>query len=112
MNSWCICWIFTHIFTGILIFKGLTVRRLYKSFGVRGLSNGYSAMKYLILRIGLVTDKCYKLQNVTLFNCFYFTQHKHKHISHITQYFFKQCIKDGRCTCEIKSRIAMAKAEF
>jgi hypothetical protein len=24
-------------FTGILIFKGLTVRRLYKSFGVKGL---------------------------------------------------------------------------
>jgi hypothetical protein len=24
-------------FTGILIFKGLTARRLYKSFGVRGL---------------------------------------------------------------------------
>jgi hypothetical protein len=27
----------THIFTGILIFKGLTARRLYKSFGVKGL---------------------------------------------------------------------------
>jgi hypothetical protein len=37
MNNWCICWLFTHIFTGILIFKGLTARRLYKSFGVKGL---------------------------------------------------------------------------
>jgi hypothetical protein len=26
------------IFTGILIFKGLTARRLYKSFGVKGLA--------------------------------------------------------------------------
>jgi hypothetical protein len=37
MNNWCICWLFTHIFTGILIFKGLTARRLYKSFGFKGL---------------------------------------------------------------------------
>jgi hypothetical protein len=37
MNNWCICWFFTHILLGILIFKGLTARRLYKSFGVKGL---------------------------------------------------------------------------
>jgi hypothetical protein len=37
MNNWCICWVFTHILLGILIFKGLTARRLYKSFGVKGL---------------------------------------------------------------------------
>jgi hypothetical protein len=37
MNNWCVCWFLTHIFTGILIFKGLTARRLYKSFGVKGL---------------------------------------------------------------------------
>jgi hypothetical protein len=37
-NNWCICW-FSRIFLlGILIFKGLTARRLYKSFGVKGLS--------------------------------------------------------------------------
>jgi hypothetical protein len=29
--------VFTHILLGILIFKGLTARRLYKSFGVKGL---------------------------------------------------------------------------
>jgi hypothetical protein len=29
--------VFTHIFTGDLDFKGLTARRLYKSFGVKGL---------------------------------------------------------------------------
>jgi hypothetical protein len=29
--------ILPRIFTGILIFKGLTARRLYKSFGVKGL---------------------------------------------------------------------------
>jgi hypothetical protein len=38
MNNWCICW-FSRIFLlGILIFKWLTARRLYKSFGVKGLS--------------------------------------------------------------------------
>jgi hypothetical protein len=38
MNNWCICWFFTHIFTGVLIFKALTPRRLYKSFGVKRLN--------------------------------------------------------------------------
>jgi hypothetical protein len=37
MNNWCIRWFFTHVFTGILIFKGLTARRLYKLFGAKGL---------------------------------------------------------------------------
>jgi hypothetical protein len=37
MNNWCFVG-FLHIFLlGILIFKGLTARRLYKSFGVKGL---------------------------------------------------------------------------
>jgi hypothetical protein len=36
-NNCYICW-FTSIFLlGILIFKGLTARRLYKSFGIKGL---------------------------------------------------------------------------
>jgi uncharacterized membrane protein YgdD (TMEM256/DUF423 family) len=34
MNNRCIYWFCTHIFIGILIFKGLTARRLYKSSGV------------------------------------------------------------------------------
>jgi hypothetical protein len=38
MNNWCICLFFPHIFTGDLIFKGLTARRIYKSFGVKGLN--------------------------------------------------------------------------
>jgi hypothetical protein len=37
MNNWCICWFFTRIFIGILIFKGVAARRLYKSFTVKGL---------------------------------------------------------------------------
>jgi hypothetical protein len=36
MNNWCICWFFTQFLLGILIFKRLTVRHLYK-FGVKGL---------------------------------------------------------------------------
>jgi hypothetical protein len=28
MNNWCICWVFAHSFTA---------RRLYKSFGIKGL---------------------------------------------------------------------------
>jgi hypothetical protein len=38
--NWCICWFFTHIFTWDFNFKGLTARRLYKSFGVKGLMIG------------------------------------------------------------------------
>jgi hypothetical protein len=35
INSWCICW-FSRIFLlEILIFKGVTALRLYKSFGVK-----------------------------------------------------------------------------
>jgi hypothetical protein len=38
MNNCCIC-CFSRIFLlGILIFKGLTARRLYKLFGVKGLT--------------------------------------------------------------------------
>jgi hypothetical protein len=37
MNNRCIYLFFMHILLGILIFKSLTARRLYKSFGVKGL---------------------------------------------------------------------------
>jgi hypothetical protein len=39
-------------FTWILIFKGLTVRRLYKSFGVRGLTR--NAGQFPLPRVGIV----------------------------------------------------------
>jgi hypothetical protein len=40
MNNWRICW-FSRIFLlGILICKGLVEGRLYKSFGVKGLTRG------------------------------------------------------------------------
>jgi hypothetical protein len=38
-HNCCIFWLFTHIFTGIFIFKGLAAWRLYKLFGVKGLTS-------------------------------------------------------------------------
>jgi hypothetical protein len=39
MNNWCICRFFSRIILlEILMFKGLTARRLYKSFSVKGLN--------------------------------------------------------------------------
>jgi hypothetical protein len=39
MHNWCICWFSCIFLLGILIFKGLTARHLYKLFGVKGLSD-------------------------------------------------------------------------
>jgi hypothetical protein len=44
MNNWYICWFFTHIFTGDFNFKGLTARRHYKSFGVKGLKEIFTVV--------------------------------------------------------------------
>jgi hypothetical protein len=50
---------FSRIFLlGILIFKGLTARRLYKSFGVKGL-NYASALWYIFVFV--------KYQNIHIF---------------------------------------------
>jgi hypothetical protein len=50
MNSCYICW-FSHIFLPeILSFKGLTARRLYKSFGVKGLINYNTSTTQVLLR--------------------------------------------------------------
>jgi hypothetical protein len=38
MNNWCICCFLGTFLLGIVIFKGLTARHLYKSFGVKGLT--------------------------------------------------------------------------
>jgi hypothetical protein len=38
MNNFYICWFSRIILLGILIFKGLTARRIYTLFGVKGLN--------------------------------------------------------------------------
>jgi hypothetical protein len=48
MDNWCICWFLGIFLLGILIFKGLTARRLYKSFGVKGLKTNHEATAQLI----------------------------------------------------------------
>jgi amino acid transporter len=45
MNNWCIFWFLKHIFTGDFNFKGLIARRLYKSFGVKGLIERHSTLR-------------------------------------------------------------------
>jgi hypothetical protein len=49
MNNWSICWFSRIMLLGILIFKALIARRLYKSFGVKGLSRGLTLNKTGIL---------------------------------------------------------------
>jgi hypothetical protein len=51
MNNCCICWFFTHILLGILIFKGLPARRLYKSFGVKRLISHVTQLCKLYLLV-------------------------------------------------------------
>jgi hypothetical protein len=63
MNNWWICCFFTHILLGILIFKGLTGRRLYKFFGVKGL-NDCKAQLWLTARIPFTQSHHKSLENV------------------------------------------------
>jgi hypothetical protein len=46
MNNWCICWFLRIFLMGILIFKGLTARSIYKSFGVKGFNRSEVEYKY------------------------------------------------------------------
>jgi hypothetical protein len=48
MNNCCICWFFTYILLGILIFKWFNARRLYNSFGDKGLIYFSYVIEYYI----------------------------------------------------------------
>jgi hypothetical protein len=56
VNDWRICWFFTHILLGILILKGLTARRIYKSFGVKGLIHYHVYVVAMVIFITNVTS--------------------------------------------------------
>jgi hypothetical protein len=56
MNNWSICCFLKHIFTWTLIFKGLTARRLYKSFGVKELK-----------RVGFIPSYTFRLLHRVIF---------------------------------------------
>jgi hypothetical protein len=61
MNNWCIFLFFTHFLLGILIFKGLTTRRLYKSFSVNVALNKNFLFYSSLLRItilNVLSRKC------------------------------------------------------
>ena len=60
MNDWCICWFLSIYLLGILIFKGFTARRLYKSFSIKGLMSsvyGADIDRMMMDRILYVVDK-------------------------------------------------------
>jgi hypothetical protein len=83
MGVLCLVTWFKHIFNGILIFKGLIARLLYKSFGVKGLTLSllisYIYLELLVkpeilmsyiygLTFGNAESRLYCLQNVSTLN--------------------------------------------
>jgi hypothetical protein len=69
MKNLFICWFFTDIFTGILICKGLTARRFYKSFGVKRLNSALSTASFSVrLHVFLSNKRKTALQNHVKFD--------------------------------------------
>jgi hypothetical protein len=64
---------FTHILLGILIFKGVTARPLYKSFGVKGLIIRSARVKHARDVRSLPTPTSYVLSNILKSQSFFVT---------------------------------------
>jgi hypothetical protein len=69
MNNCCICWFSRiHVFLlGILIFEGLTARRLYKSFGVKGLISKHIKRKCDVIGVYSLTNSLRAYMSQVLF---------------------------------------------
>jgi hypothetical protein len=60
--------VFTHIFIGNFNFKGLTSRRLYKSFNVKGLNQGpYKVTISPLRNIYFIEARCLRLPVIPAF---------------------------------------------
>jgi hypothetical protein len=101
MNNWCICWFFSSIFLlGILIFKGFTARRLYKSFGVESLTTSGSVSLHSTALFRLEGSKA-ELKSTRYFLKF-----------HVGFFFLNSCHITGLKRLEGGSRTQLQAREF
>src|SRR5215510_2051396 len=66
MNNWCICWLSRMFLLGILIFKRLTARRLYKWFGVKRLIRQVKGLLWRAAKSAMYRDRPRKLNELKI----------------------------------------------